>query len=226
MLGMQLSRERLNAVATAAYERTAAALEHACDGAAAAVLCRGLNGVIDGEVAASRAAGAGVACAPGCNFCCHLRVGVFRHEAAALLHELRTRIATVDAAAIEQRILANAQRVDALTPAQHRAAGLACAFLVDGRCGAHAVRPAACAAYHSLSRERCERSFRHPGDAGTPRNARPALLELQVLGTALIEATQAAYAAAGKPGEQQELHQALRALLTAEPLRAAGLVEV
>ena len=123
-----------------------------------------------------------------------------------------------EAAAIEQRILTNARLVDSMTPERHRTAGLACAFLVDGRCSAHEVRPSACAAYHSLSRERCEQSFRNPAGIGTPRNARPALLELQVFGTALIEATQAGCTAAGISGEQAELHQALRALLTgAEP---------
>jgi hypothetical protein len=70
-----------------------------------------------------------------------------------------------------------------------------------------------------LSRERCERSFNDPAYIGTPRNSRPALLELQALGAALIEATRAACAAAAVPEEQVELHQALRALLaSAEPL--------
>jgi Fe-S-cluster containining protein len=214
MLGMKLSREHLNALTTDAFESAAAALRRGGDAAASAECCRRLNGVIDAEVDALQAAGAKVACQPGCNFCCHLRVEVFRHEAAALLLDLRTRMDPATAAIVEQRIFANAERVAALTPVQHRAAGLACAFLIDGRCSAHAVRPSACAAYHSLSRERCERSFRAPEHIGTSRNARPALLELQVLGTALIEATQAAYAAAGLPAGQVELHQALRDLLT------------
>jgi Fe-S-cluster containining protein len=223
---MKLSRERLNALSTATYDSTTATLEKGCGAAACAALCRQLNGAIDSEIEALRAAGAAIACTPGCSFCCHLRVGVFPHEAAALLVELRTRMAQGDAAVVEQRILANAQRVDAMTPEQHRAAGIACAFLVDGRCSAHEVRPAACAAYHSLSRDRCEQSFYHPAHIGTARNARPALLELQVLGTALIETTQAAYKAAGQSGEQLELHQALRALLAAEPLREAAAIEV
>jgi Fe-S-cluster containining protein len=223
---MQLSRERLNALTTATYDGTAAALAKGCGVAACAAACRRLNGVIDGETEALQASGAGVACAPGCSFCCHLRVNVFRHEAAALLLELRTRMAHADAAVIERRILANAQRIDAMTPEQHRAAGLACAFLIGSRCSAHEVRPSACAAYHSLSRERCEHSFHHPNDIGTPRNARPAVLELQVLGAALIEATQAACTAAGESGEQLELHQALRALLAAEPLRVPAAIEV
>jgi hypothetical protein len=59
----------------------------------------------------------------------------------------------------------------------------------------------------------------HPADIGTPRNARPALLELQVFGAAQIEATAAARKAAGFSGEQVELHQALRALLDGKALR-------
>ena len=81
------------------------------------------------------------------------------------------------------------------------------------------VRPSACAAYHSLSRARCEHAFRHPADIGTPRNARPALLELQAFGSAQIETTSAARKAAGLSGGQLELHQALRALLDGGVLR-------
>jgi Fe-S-cluster containining protein len=160
-----------------------------------------------------------VACAPSCDYCCHLRVEVFAHEAAALLEHLRSRCSPDEAAAIEAQIRANAERIDVMTADEHRSAGIACAFLSDGLCSAHDVRPSACAAYHSLSRERCEESFRRPGSIGTARNARPALLELQVFGAAQIEATNAARIAAGLPGGQSELHQALRALLDARPAR-------
>jgi Fe-S-cluster containining protein len=213
MLGMKLSRERLTAATTAAFDRTAGELGRSCDSAACASLCRSLNGTVDREWAAFTSEGAAIACAPGCDYCCHLRVEVFQHEAAALLEHVRTRAQPADAAAIERRILANAERVDAMTAEQHRSAGMACAFLIAGRCAAHDVRPSACAAYHSLSRERCEQSFHRPQDIGTTRNSRPVLLELQVFGSALIEATQAGRRQAGLAGEQQELHQALRALL-------------
>jgi Fe-S-cluster containining protein len=86
-------------------------------------------------------------------------------------------------------------------------------LLVDGRCAAYPVRPSACAAYHSTSRERCEHSFRHPQDMGTPKNRRPALLSLQALGDALIAATRTGVELAGRVSEQTELHQALAALL-------------
>lgn len=216
MLDMKLSRERLNGATTAVYERTVTALTASRDAATCAGLCRQLNGAVDEQVAAAARDDVGVACAPGCNFCCHLRVEVFRHEAAALLHALRTTIAAADAAAIRERIMANAARVDGMSAAQQRAARMPCAFLAGGRCGAHDVRPSACAAYHSLSRERCEHSFNHPEHIGTPRNSRPASLELQVFGTALIEATQAGCKDAAAESGQQELHQTLRSLLADE----------
>jgi Fe-S-cluster containining protein len=220
MLGvMRLSREQSAPAATATFEHTAAVLRKGADGGGCAALCRRLNGVIDAKIAALKEAGAGVACAPGCDYCCHLRVDVFAHEAAALLHHLRTHASADEFALIEQRIRANAERVDSLTVEQHRSAGIACAFLRDGLCSAHDVRPSACAAYHSLSRARCEHAFQHRADIGTPRNARPALLELQVFGSAQIEATNAARKAAGLAGEQIELHQALRALLDADTPR-------
>ncbi len=214
MLGvMRLSRQQSAAAATATFEHTATALRKAADGATCAALCGRLNGVIDAKIEALAQEGAAVACRPGCDYCCHLRVDVFAHEAAALLHFLRTRASPHEAAVIEQRIRANAARVDSLTAAQHRSAGIACAFLRNGRCSAHDVRPSSCAAYHSLSRERCEHAFHHQSDIGTARNARPALLEVQVFGTAQIEATRLGVSDAGLAGEQAELHQALRALL-------------
>ena len=218
---MHLSREQSTPAATATYERTAAALRESCDAATCTALCRRLNGVIDDKIAALKEAGAAVACAPGCDYCCHLRVDVFPHEAAALLHHIRMRASAEEAAQIEDRVRANAARIDALTTEQHRSAGIACAFLRDGLCAAHEVRPSACATYHSLSRARCEHAFRHPQHIGTPRNARPALLELQVFGAAQIAATSAAREAVGLTVEQGELHQALRALLDAAPRPAA-----
>ena len=208
---MRLSREHREATAT--FEHTSAVLGKRCDGAAAAALCRRLNGVVDRKTETLREDGAAVACAPRCDYCCHLRVTVFAHEAAALVQHLRTRASADEAARIEGRLRANAQRIDGMTPEQHRSAGIACAFLNDGLCSAHDVRPSACAAYHSLRRERCEHAFRHPQGIGTAQNSRPVLLELQVFAAAQIEATNAARVAAGLPDGQAELHQALRGVL-------------
>lgn len=214
MLGaMRLSREHHYQEATATFEQTAAVLGKGADAAACAALCRRLNGVIERKIAALADDGAAVACTSGCHYCCHLRVTVFAHEAAALLEHLRTRVSAEEAERIEMRIRSNARRIDGMSAAQHRSAGIACAFLDDGLCSAHEVRPSACAAYHSLSRHRCEHAFRHAEAIGTPQNSRPALLELQVFAAAQIEATNAGRIAAGLPDGQMELHQAVRALL-------------
>ena len=105
---MRLSREQTAPAATATFERTAASLRKSSDAPTCAALFRSLNGVIDAKIDALRQGGAGVACAPGCDFCCHLRVDVFVHEAAALLDFLRNRVAPREAAAIERRIRDNA----------------------------------------------------------------------------------------------------------------------
>lgn len=193
-----------DAIAQLAADRTPAG----CD-----TLARHLLGAIDTSFAAARAAGAPIACAAGCTFCCHQRVGVFPHEAAALYRYLRTHLSPAEATAIEQRILGNAARIDALTADEHRRANIACAFLQDGRCSAYAVRPQACAAYHSTSRPHCEYAYEHPDDMGTPKNARPALLELKLFSAALLDNTRAGLEAVGLPAAQGELHQLLRDLI-------------
>jgi anthranilate phosphoribosyltransferase len=193
--------------------RDAASRLRAGDAAACGAVGRSVVAAFEAAFAAQRAAGASIACAAGCAFCCHQRVAVFTHEAVALLHHLRTRVPRADAEEIERRIVANARTVDGWTPQQHRAANLRCALLVDGRCTAYEARPSACARYHSLSRPRCEYSYEHPEDIGTPRNSRPALAALQGLGSAIDLSVEAALADADLPVTKGELHQTLRALL-------------
>jgi len=197
--------------------RTADGLRHRAGAetyaASCAAVCRHTVAALGSELDARRADGAAVACAPGCAFCCHQRVGAYAHEAIALLRHLRTSLPRAGAAAIEARIIANARAIDGMTVEQHRAANLRCALLVDGRCAAYEVRPSACARYHSLSRARCEHAFAHPEDLGTPRNSRPALADVQAFGDAVAAATETALEEAGLSATKGELHQLLRALL-------------
>jgi Fe-S-cluster containining protein len=181
--------------------------------AACEALSRELLGVVEREWDAARSTGAPIACAPGCTFCCHQRVGVLPHEAIALFRHLRTGLPPDEAAAIEQQIRANADRIEALTADEHRSANIACAFLRAGRCSAYAVRPLACATYHSLSRERCEQAYQRPRDMGTPVNSRPVLRDLKLHSEALLETVQSGLATAGLATGKGELHQRLRALL-------------
>ena len=214
---MELSRERIHGASTDRHRHTLERVRVGCTAPDCAEVCRSLAATLDDAFAAASSAGARVACAAGCDFCCHLRVSAFPHEAVAVLHRLRTRVEPDAAAAIERRIVATAERLDGLTVAQHYAARIPCALLVDGRCSVYDARPSACAAHHSLSRERCEQAFEHPEQHGTPKNSRPALLELQTLGDALIAATQSALEQNGLDATRRELHQALRDLIVGTP---------
>jgi Fe-S-cluster containining protein len=223
---VRVVRERIDAVAKAAHDCTTEQLGKNAHAGACATVCRRLAEVVDSESAAAKEAGAAIACAPGCTFCCHQRVSVFPHEAVALFEFLRTSSPPAQAAVIEQRIRENARRIDGMTVREHYAANVRCAFLVDGRCAAYAVRPSACAGYHSMSRERCEHAYRHAHDLGTPKTSRPALRELQELGDALVAATRAGLDAAGLASAKTELHRSLQTLLddpsAGERWRAGG----
>ena len=189
---------------------TADALAGPCGADACVAISRKVVSVIEAEVDTLRAAGAALACEAGCSFCCHQRVGVFPHEAAALWAHLHKSMSPDVAAAIATRIARNAQAIDAMTADEHRAANMPCAFLVDGKCAAYEVRPSACASYHSLSRARCEYTFEHPEHAGTPRASRPALRDLRSFTSDVIAGVEGAFAAAGIAAVKGELHQQLR----------------
>jgi len=147
--------------------------------------------------------GARLACRTGCNFCCHLRVSVLPHEAIALFRYLQSRMPAAAAAAEQVRVRVRHNVRTAPT------APRACAFLVDGECAAYEVRPSACAAYHSMSRERCEQSFLDPGvPSGTV-----ALQGLQAVALAMEAGVNAAVKAEGLSNIPSELHTAVAALL-------------
>jgi Fe-S-cluster containining protein len=148
-------------------------------------------------------AGAALACRVGCNFCCHLQVNVLPHEAIALFRYLQSRMP----AATAERVRAKLQHYTA--PAAVAPARRACAFLVEGECAAYEVRPSACAAYHSLSRQRCEQSFQDPSlPAGTV-----ALESLKVVAVALEDGVNTALQTQGLSHLPGELHKAVAALL-------------
>ena len=203
---------RLNTDAAITYRHTTDQLSRDTAPETCATLCRRVAAVLDARYVETRRSGAQIACAPGCHFCCHLPVAVFAHEAIALFRELG-RMPDVTASHVKRRILENAARIDNMVAKKHQATNLACAFLVDGRCSAYALRPSACAAYHSTSRECCQQSYGRRRDFASSETAIPTLLELHASGEAQIGAVGAGTAHAGLSSTQAELHQALRTLI-------------
>jgi hypothetical protein len=154
----------------------------------------------------------GIHCREGCNFCCHLRVMVYPHEAIALFRYLESRMPREQADEVRARLIENAAYVG-----QSNAWRMPCAFLVDGRCSAYEVRPAACSGYHSLSRGRCETA--HQQAPGTSTGI-PVLQSLRYVAAALDDGMDEGLAAAGLSATNVELHTALAALV-----RNPGLIE-
>ncbi|MGC1457646.1 MAG: YkgJ family cysteine cluster protein [Steroidobacteraceae bacterium] len=178
-------------------------LGHSTDVDACVALVSRVDRLLEEAAQHLQEAGAALACRVGCNFCCHLRVNVRPHEAIALFRYLQSRMP----AATADRVRAKLREYTgpAAAPSPRRA----CAFLVDGECAAYEARPSACAAYHSLSRQRCEQSFQEPSlPAGTV-----ALESLMVVAVALEEGVNTALQAQGLNHICGELHAAVAALL-------------
>jgi Fe-S-cluster containining protein len=154
--------------------------------------------------------GAGIACRAGCNFCCHLRVMVYPHEAIALFRYLNSQIPKEQADGVRERLIENAARIGKLDREGGGSTRIACAFLVDGKCSAYEVRPAACSGYHSLSREKCEEGYNNPSGS---RDGIPVLKALRYVAAAVDDGMDEALAEAGLGGARVELQTAVAALI-------------
>jgi Fe-S-cluster containining protein len=173
-------------------------------------LAERIDGLMNEALGYFQKEGAGIACRAGCNFCCHLRVMVYPHEAIALFRYLRSRIPKEKADVIQARLIANAAHVGKLSREGRMATGVACAFLVDGKCSAYEVRPAACSGYHSLSKESCEAAHNAPAGSADPI---PVLQGLRYVAAALDDGMDQGLAAAGLSGTRVELQTAVAALI-------------
>ena len=182
---------------------------------ACVALARQINHLLAQATQQLQDTGAGIACQVGCNFCCHLRVRVLPHEAIALFRYLQSRVPPQTAERVRSKIEEYARaRGPAATPAPPPRRP--CAFLVDGECAAYEVRPGACAAYHSLSKERCEQSFKDP----TLPTSTVVLRSFQVVAAALEDGLSAELSTQGLSDDRSELHAAVAALLAKPALIA------
>ena len=192
------------------FEAVAATLGVSADVDACVALTGSINTLIEQAMESFQADDSGIACRAGCNFCCHLRVMVFPHEAIALFRYLGASMPKEQAQAVRQRVLENAAQIAALAREGRSATNLPCAFLVEGKCSAYAARPAACSGYHSLSREKCEASFNNGGNL--PEGI-PVLGALRYIAAALDEGMEQGLAASKLSTTRVELNTAVAALL-------------
>ena len=112
-----------------------------------------------------------LACAAGCDFCCHLRVMVNPVEVFALIDFLHEALSREDWEDFCASVAQANQQLRALPADQVLTTNIPCPVLESGRCRGYSARPLNCRSYHSLSREACEASFNDPGnlDLGHPQ---------------------------------------------------------
>lgn len=202
----------LTAATRFAVDSTTNTLKRSTDVDSCVALAEKLDRNLDAALAHARQSlGAPIACRAGCSFCCHLRVEVLAHEAIALFRFLKSQIPEEQASAIAARVVANADRVATMTPEQHTAARVQCAFLLNGRCSAYRARPLACAGFHSLNVSECERAY---DDAAADLTSRiPMVGEVKDVEAGTVIGVRQALRALKLDDQPMELHTALAALL-------------
>jgi Fe-S-cluster containining protein len=201
-----------------AVDSTTNTLKRSTDVDSCVALTEKLDRSLDAALThAKQSLGAPVACRAGCSFCCHLRVEVLAHEAIALFRFLKTQIPEEQARAIAAKVVANADRVATMTPEQHAAARIQCAFLLNGRCSAYRARPLPCAGFHSLNVSECEHAY---DDAAADLASRiPMVGEIKEMEVGTAIGIRQALRALKLDDQPMELHTALAALL-----REPGLI--
>ncbi len=193
-----------------AFDAVRDTLGRSTDVDSCSALATRIDALMDQALESFQKDGAGIACRAGCSFCCHLRVMVYPHEAIALFRYLQSRIPKEQAEGVRERLIENAAHIDKLSRAGRVATGVACAFLIDGKCSAYEVRPAACSGYHSLSNERCEEAYHKAGDSP---DGIPVLQALRYVAAALDDGMEQALTAADLSRTRIELQTAVAALI-------------
>jgi hypothetical protein len=146
-----------------------------------------------------------LACAEGCDWCCHLTVGVSVAEVVRIVDYLRRTLSPGDWQSLRERVLRLDQRRRELKAARGGATGLPCALLVDHRCAAYPVRPLTCRGFTSADASRCERFVQSSGKTPLPHYAPQMRLAAFVL-----DGVRAGLADSGLTGDRVELTAALR----------------
>jgi Fe-S-cluster containining protein len=153
--------------------------------------------------------GVPIACKAGCNWCCSIRVEILPYEAIGLARYIQTALPSL-AETLKNKIFANADRIQQLTPKQHRTTNIECALLIDGKCSVYPVRPMLCAGHHSFDAAACEAAFREPDKEA---DSIPMLAALATVKSFMMTGAAEALKNGKLKAQSMELHTALAALL-------------
>ena len=100
-----------------------------------------------------------VACKPGCSWCCYQLVPVSVPETLRISKFLQG-LPSSESTGVVERLRSLDKATRGLTSLQRVSIPKACAFLQDGQCSIHPVRPLACAEFTSYDVQVCKRGKR------------------------------------------------------------------
>lgn len=129
-----------------------------------------------------RSAHGTIACAVGCDHCCHQVVGATLPEVVAIYRQIQG-LPEAERERQISRVQESAGRAKGLSPAQRYSREHACPLLTEARCSVYSFRPLSCRGVHSLNAHACSavlddseagRRFLEEGD-GIPSYLEPGL---------------------------------------------------
>lgn len=103
-----------------------------------------------------------LACAEGCNYCCHIPVNVSIAEVVAIMDYVEGNFSPARRAEIKERIDQRCSQLE--TVGDRNSVNIRCPLLDDsGACSVYPVRPLACRGFNSTDLEACRLRFEQPG---------------------------------------------------------------
>jgi Putative zinc- or iron-chelating domain len=109
-----------------------------------------------------------IACKPGCNYCCHMRVVASVPEVIALADFIAANFPAGAIEAIRRRAAETDEKTHGLSDEQWGAGRFVCPLLAEGRCSVYAARPLDCRGYNSTSLAACRAASLDYGEWDVP----------------------------------------------------------
>jgi Fe-S-cluster containining protein len=148
-----------------------------------------------------------LACREGCDWCCHLPVGLAVPELLHIAEYLRRTLTPEELHATHARAVGVEEQKRQMTLGERSRARFPCPLLVDHRCSAYPVRPLTCRGFNSSDAGRCERFLQEP------RTAVPVYAPQLRLMTFVLDGLRAGLSESGLKGDLVELTAALAVAL-------------
>lgn len=151
-----------------------------------------------------------LACKPGCNYCCTIRVTAVAPEILTLAFYLKKKLNADEMGDLLSRISAFEAETATLTALKQVLRSTMCPLNVDGLCIGYANRPTGCIGYHSFNLQKCIEDHQNPeGEAMVPQDPQRWMFR-----DMHVQALEAGMRAFGLDNTELEFIPALRIALT------------